>query len=89
MHGGAKGDGMGAGYFTKVSEKRTEFVRYVVRQSLCPEDMRPGNPPPGAYVSHLPARPHKVLLEVGFSDDRHYFALRGLGLTLLMGACAP
>ena len=44
------GDNMCVGYFTKVSEKSTEFLRYVVRHSLCAEDMRPGNPPPGAYV---------------------------------------
>ena len=47
-HGGAQGNKMGATYFTKVSEKRTKFLSYVVRHSLRLEDMRLSNLPPGA-----------------------------------------
>ena len=48
-HGGAQGDNQGVGYFSKISEKRTEYLRHAVRESLDPEDRQPtscGSPPP-------------------------------------------
>ena len=37
------------GYFTKVYEKLTDFLRYVVHHSLRPEDLHPVNVHP-SYV---------------------------------------
>ena len=54
-HGGAHANSMGVGYFTKVSEKQTEFLRYVVRHTLRPEDQRPGGMHAGFYVPRQPA----------------------------------
>ena len=86
-HGGAQGDNMGVGCFTKVSEKRTEYLWYVVCHTLHPEARCTSGPQPISYVLQQPAWPHRVLPEVGFSDDCHHFALSGWGLALLM-ACA-
>ena len=76
------------GYFSKVSEKRTEYPRHAVREGLYPEDGRPGAPDPASYVPRQPAAPHGFLPEVAFSDDRRHFALSGWGLAWLMGICA-
>ena len=86
-HEGTQGDNMDVGDLTKVSEKRTEVLRDVVRHSMRPEDMRPGKPLPGAYVPQQPTWPNSVLPEVGFGNDCCHFALSGWGLTLLMHAC--
>ena len=56
-HGGAQGDSQGVGYFSQVSEKRTEYLRHGVREGLYPEDRRPGAPAPASYVPRLPAAP--------------------------------
>ena len=79
-HGGAQGDSQGVGYFSKVSEKWTEYLRHAVREGLYPEDRRPGAPDPASYVPRQPAAPHGFLPEVAFSNDRRHFALSGWGL---------
>ena len=78
-HGGAQGDNMGVGYFMKVSKKWPEFLCYVVRHSLRPEDMCLGNLLPGACVPQQPVWPHRVLPEVDFSVNCRHFALSGWG----------
>ena len=87
-HSGARGDGRRVGYFSKVSEKRTEHLRHAVREGLWPEDRRPGAPDPASYVPRHPPAPHGFLPEVTFSDHRRHFALKGWGLAWLMGICA-
>ena len=37
-HGGAQGNNQVVGYFSKVSENRTEYLRHAVREGLYPED---------------------------------------------------
>ena len=79
---------MGVGYGLHESLREAERVlAYVLRHSLCLEDIHPGNPPPGAYVPQQPTWSHRVLQDVYFSDDHQHFALGGWGLALLMGAC--
>ena len=87
-HGGAQGNTWGVGYFSKVSEKRTEYLRHAVREGLYPEDRRPRVPDPASYVPRQPAAAHSFPPEVAFSDDRRHFALTGWGMTWLMGICA-
>ena len=87
-HGGAQGDSQGVGYFSKISEKRTKYLRHAVRQGLYPEDRRRCAPDPASYVPRQPAAPHGFLPVVAFSDDRCHFALAGSGLAGLMGICA-
>ena len=87
-HGEAQGDSQDVGYFSKVSKKRTEYLRHVVREGVYPEDQRPGAPDPASYVPRQPAAPHGFLQEVAFSDDRRHFTLTGWGLARLMGICA-
>ena len=87
-HGGAQGDSQRVGYFSKVSEKRTEYLRHAVREALYPEDRRPRAPDKASYVPRQPAAPHRFLPDVAFSDDRRHFAVTGWGLASLMGICA-
>ena len=75
------------GYFSKVSEKRTEYLRHDVREGLYPEDSRPGAPDLTAYAPRQPAALQGFLPEVAFGDDRRNFALTGWGLAWLMGIC--
>ena len=86
--GGAQGNSQGVGYFSKISEKWTEYLCHAVREGLYPEDQRPGAPDPTAYVPRQPAAPHGFLPEVAFRDDRRHFALTGWGLAWLMGIYA-
>ena len=79
-HGGAQGDSKGLGYFSKISEKRTEYPRHAVREGLYPEDRRLGAPDQASYVPRQPAAPHGSPPAVAFSDDRRHFALTGWGL---------
>ena len=76
-HGGAQGDSQGVGYFSKVSEKRTEYLRHAVRGGLYPEDGRPGAPDPAFYVPRQPAAPRGFLPEVA---QRRPPPLRPLGV---------
>ena len=87
-HSGAQGDSQGVGCFSKVSEKRSEYLRHAVREGLYPKNGRPGAPDPASYVPQQPAAPHGFLPEVAFSDDRRHLALSGWGLAWLMGICA-
>ena len=87
-HGGAQGDNQGVGYFSKVSEKPTEYLRHAVREGLHAEDGRPRALDPACYVPRQPVAPHGYLPEVAFSGDRRHFALTGWGLAWLMGMCA-
>ena len=85
--GGAQGDSQGVGYFSKITEKRTEYLRHVVREGLYPEDQRRGAPDPASYVRRQPAAPHGFLPEVAFTKDRRHFALTGWRLAWPMGIC--
>ena len=76
------------GYFSKILEKRTDYVCHIVREGLYPEDRRPSAPHPAAYVLRQPAAPHGFLLKVAFSKDRCHVSLTGWGLAWLMGICA-
>ena len=76
------------GYFSKISEKRTEYLCNAVREGLYRKDRRRGAPDPAAYFPRQPAAPHDFLPAVAFSDDRRHFALTGRGLARLMGICA-
>ena len=76
------------GYFSQISEKRTEYLRHAVCEGLYLEDRRPGAPDPASCVPQQPAAPQGFLPEVAFSDDHRHFALTGWGLAWLMGICA-
>ena len=69
-HGGVQGDSQGVGYFSKISEKRTEYLRHAVREGLYLEDRRLGAPEPTSYVPRQPAAPHGFLPEVATSPSR-------------------
>ena len=49
-HGGARGESGGVGYFSKISEKRSEHLRDAVKHGLYPENRPPGAPDPATYV---------------------------------------
>ena len=88
-HGGAQRDSHGVGYFSKFSEKRTEYLRHAVREGLDPEDRRLGAPDPATYVPRQPAAPTGFPPQVAFSlrDDRRHFALTRSGLSWLIRIC--
>ena len=76
------------GYFSKISEKRPDYLRHAVREGLHPDDQRPGAPDPATYIPRQPAAPHGFLPEAAFTDDNRHFALTGWGLAWLMGIFA-
>ena len=79
-HGEAQGESQGVGYFSKITVKRTVYLRHTVREGMYLEDQRPGALDPEAYVPRQPAAPRGFLPEVTFSDDNRYFTLTGWGL---------
>ena len=59
-HGGAHGDSQRVGYFSKVSEKQTEYIRHAVCEGLYPENRRPGAPDLASYVPWQRAAPPRL-----------------------------
>ena len=79
---------MGVGYFTKVSEKRTKSLQYGPPHST-PRGPTPRWPTRSVAPTSCSSQwPHRMLPEVGFSNDHRHFVLSGWGLALLMGMCA-
>ena len=68
------------GYYSKILEKRTEYLRHASHKGLHPKDQRAYAPDPATYVPRQPTAPHSFLLQVAFTDDCRHFGPTRWGL---------
>jgi hypothetical protein len=87
-HGGAQGDSMGVGWYLFVAMRRTEFHLGLLRSELQPADLVPGGPSSKAVCFTSPHDDAYLVPELGYSDDRRFFARSSDGLATVLEVAA-